>query len=140
MLSNEVNFTLDYAPKFIKEPIVWEKVASPLSRSRKTRGIHPYSSTREPTTTEPFLVISTVWDLTYIDFPICLDRVEFEYLNKEWNEASFTEKFDSPKNRMSFIVTNKKLPCNEEFIFIAKVYGVNGRFFQFKYLLHLFVC
>ena len=34
MLSNEVNFTLDYTPKFIKNPIVWEKKASPLSNAR----------------------------------------------------------------------------------------------------------
>ena len=35
MLSNEVNFTLDYTPKFIKNPIVWEKKASPLSNARQ---------------------------------------------------------------------------------------------------------
>jgi len=126
MLSNEVNFTLDYTPKFIKEPTVWEKVASPLSRARKARGIHPYTTTTEPPTTEPFLVISTVWDLTYIDFPICLDRVEFQYMNIEWDESTHTKVFDKPEGFMSFVVTNKQLPCNEEFIFIAKVFGVNG--------------
>ena len=35
MLSNEVNFTLDYTPKFIKNPIVWEKKASALSNARQ---------------------------------------------------------------------------------------------------------
>jgi len=34
MMSSEVNFTLDYTPKFIKAPIVWEKKASPLSNVR----------------------------------------------------------------------------------------------------------
>ena len=34
MLSSEVNFTLDYTPKFIKDPLVWEKKASPLSNVR----------------------------------------------------------------------------------------------------------
>ena len=33
-MSSEVNFTLDYTPKFIKQPIVWEKKASPLSNVR----------------------------------------------------------------------------------------------------------
>ena len=28
----------------------------------------------EPTTTEPFLSITVVWEITYIDYPICLDR------------------------------------------------------------------
>ena len=53
-------------------------------------------------------------------------RVDFEYLNTEWGEAPFTEVFDDPKDRMSFIISNKQLPCNDEFIFVAKAYGVNG--------------
>jgi len=126
MFSNEVNFTLDYSPKFIKEPLVWEKEASPMSRVRNPREIHPYSTTTPRPTTEPFLIVTTVWDLTYIDFPICLDRVEFQYENIQWEESSFKEVFDDPKHRMSFVVSNKQLPCDEEFIFIAKVYGVNG--------------
>ena len=85
------------------------------------------TTTTERTTTEPFLTIQTVWDLTYIDFPICLDRVEFEYLNLEWQEAQFTEVFDDPQNRMSFVVSNKQLPCNDEFVFVVKAYGVNGK-------------
>ena len=32
------------------------------------------TTTTERTTTEPFLTIQIVWDLGYIDFPICLDR------------------------------------------------------------------
>ena len=54
-------------------------------------------------------------------------RVDFEYLNLEWQEAQFTEVFDDPKDRMSFIISNKQLPCNDEFIFVAKAYGVNGK-------------
>ena len=68
-----------------------------------------------------------MWDLSYIDFPICLDKVEFEYLNLEWQEAPFTEVFDNPKGRMSFVISNKQLPCNDEFVFVAKAYGVNGK-------------
>ena len=34
MLSSEVNFTLDYTPKFIKDPLVMERKASPLSNVR----------------------------------------------------------------------------------------------------------
>ena len=45
----------------------------------------------------------------------------------EWNEAPFTEVFDDPKDRMSFIISNKQLPCNDEFVFVAKAYGVNGK-------------
>jgi len=132
MMSNEVSFTLDYTPKFIKQPIVWEKKASPLSNvrhrqlPREKRGIFRRTTTTQRTTTEPFLTIQTVWDLTYIDFPICLDRVEFEYLNLEWQEALYTEVFDDPQNRMSFVVSNKQLPCNDEFVFVVKAYGVNG--------------
>ena len=70
-----------------------------------------------------------MWDLSYIDFPICLDKVEFEYLNLEWQEAPVTEVFDNPKGRMSFVISNKQLPCNDEFVFVAKAYGVNGKDF-----------
>ena len=126
MKSKEVNFTLDYTPKFIKKPTVFEKVASPHSRARQIRAIHPYTTTTPAPTTEPFLAITILWDLSYIDFPICLDRVEFQYLNIEWDESTFTETFDNPKNRMFFVVNNKKLPCDEEFAFTAKAFGVNG--------------
>ena len=126
MKSQEVNFTLDYTPKFIKKPTVMEKVASPNSRARNIRAIHPYTSTTPAPTTEPFLAITILWDLSYIDFPICLDRVEFQYLNIQWDESSFTETFNNPKNRMFFVVNNKKLPCDEEFSFTAKAFGVNG--------------
>ena len=34
MLSSEVNFTLDYTPKFTRDPLVWERKASPLSNVR----------------------------------------------------------------------------------------------------------
>ena len=126
MKSQEVNFTLDYTPKFIKKPTVMEKVASPNSRARNIRAIHPYTTTTPAPTTEPFLAITILWDLSYIDFPICLDRVEFQYLNIQWDESSFTETFNNPKNRMFFVVNNKKLPCDEEFSFTAKAFGVNG--------------
>ena len=53
--------------------------------------------------------------------------MEFEYLNLEWQEAPFTEVFDNPKGRMSFVISNKQLPCNDEFVFVAKAYGVNGK-------------
>ena len=131
MKSKEVNFTLDYTPKFIKKPTVMEKVASANSRARNIRAIHPYTTTTPRTTTEPFLAITIIWDLSYIDFPICLDRVEFQYLNIQWDESSFTETFANPKNRMFFIVNNKKVPCDAEFSFTAKAFGVNGKVISF---------
>ena len=112
-----------------------EKVASPNSRARNIRAIHPYTTTTPAPTTEPFLAITILWDLSYIDFPICLDRVEFQYLNIQWDESSFTETFNNPKNRMFFVVNNKKLPCDEEFSFTAKAFGVNGNIIYKFFLL-----
>ena len=63
---------------------------------------------------------------SFIIIPYFLHRVEFEYLNLEWQEALYTEVFDDPQNRMSFVVSNKQLPCNDEFVFVVKAYGVNG--------------
>lgn len=126
--SKEVNFTLDYTPKFIKPPIIYEKEATKGSRVRKSRGIYPYTTTPAPTTTEPFLIITVVWELSYIDFPICLDRVEFQYLNIEWDESSYTKMFNETEHREAFVVHNKMLPCDEEFSFTVKVFGVNGQY------------
>ena len=49
-------------------------------------------------------------------------------MNLEWQEALYTEVFDDPQNRMSFVVSNKQLPCNDEFVFVVKAYGVNGNY------------
>jgi hypothetical protein len=38
------------------------------------------------------------WDLSYIDFPICLARVEFHYFNIEWEESSFTQQYSDFKD------------------------------------------
>ena len=51
-------------------------------------------------------------------------------MNIEWEEAAFEKIYDDPdvlKNRMSFVVSNKQLPCDDEMIFIAKAFGVNGK-------------
>jgi|ERR1711962_246291 len=128
--SKEVNFTLDYTPKFIVAPLVYEKVASKGSKVRNQvkRSIYPYTTTPAPTTTEPFLIITIVWELSYIDFPICLDRVEFQYLNIEWDESQYTKVFNGTKHREAFIVHNKQLPCDDEYAFTVKVFGVNGQY------------
>ena len=49
--------------------------------SRTKREIYPYTTTATTPTTEPYIVITVTWDLSYIDFPICLDRVVFQYYN-----------------------------------------------------------
>ena len=49
-------------------------------------------------------------------------------MHLEWQEALYTEVFDDPQNRMSFVVSNKQLPCNDEFVFVVKAYGVNGNY------------
>ena len=71
---------------------------------RKKRGIYPFTTTTPAPTTEPFLTITVVWEIAFIDYPICLDRfdfsfdlrsplprVEFQYLNIEWDESVFTQ-------------------------------------------------
>lgn len=147
--SKETNFTLDYTPKFVKPPIVYEKVASTYSKVRSgyynglppddtiskralstllKRSIYPYTTTPVPTTTEPFLIITVVWEMDFIDFPICVDRVEFQYLNIEWDESQYTKMYNETTGREGFIVHNKQLPCHEEFAFMVKVFGVNGKF------------
>lgn len=132
--SQEVNFTLDYTPKFIRTPLVYEKVGQPRKISdsrRERREIFPYTTTPTTTTEEPYLAITVAWDLSYVDFPICLARVEFHYLNIEWEESSFTQEYSDFKDStrtMAFVVSNKQLPCDPEFLFTARVFGVNGQY------------
>lgn len=137
--SKEVTFVLDYTPKFIVPPIVYEKVASPMSKvrrgwyaehgeERKKRGIYPFTTTTPAPTTEPFLTITVVWEIAFIDYPICLDRVEFQYLNIEWDESVFTQMYNETTGREGFVVHNKQLPCDDEFAFMVKVYGVSGKY------------
>ena len=40
------------------------------------RGIYPFTTTTPAPTTEPFLTITVVWEIAFIDYPICLDRLE----------------------------------------------------------------
>jgi len=130
MYSRPVNFTLDYTPKFSVAPLVWEKTGQPRRKtSRSRREIYPYTTTASTPTTEPYLLITVSWDLSYIDYPICLDKVVFQYYNIEWEEASFEKEYsrfkDSSRSN-AFVVTNKHLPCDPEFAFSTKVFGVNG--------------
>jgi len=128
--SEPVNFTLDYTPKFSRPPDVYEKVGQPRERtSRGKRGIYPYTTTTTTPTPEPYILITVAWDLSFIDFPICLDKVIFQYFNLEWEEASFNQPFTDFKlgRRNAFVVNNKMLPCDPEFSFQAIVYGVNGK-------------
>ena len=48
---------------------------------RDKRGIYPYTTTSTTPTTEPYIVITVSWDLSLIDFPICLAKVVFTYYN-----------------------------------------------------------
>ena len=61
------------------------QVASPMSKVRRSwyaehdiekRGIYPFTTTTPAPTTEPFLTITVVWEIAFIDYPICLDRLE----------------------------------------------------------------
>ncbi|XP_023347664.1 uncharacterized protein LOC111716439 [Eurytemora carolleeae] len=130
MYSDSVNFTLDYTPKFLRSPLIYEKFGQPRSRIvRDKRGIYPYTTTSTTPTTEPYIVITVSWDLSFIDFPICLAKVVFTYYNIEWEESSFTKEYADFKfgRTNAFAVSNKDLPCDPEFGFQTKVYGVNGK-------------
>lgn len=131
--SNSVVYTLDYTPKFIKAPAVSEKKVTQRARGspgRAKRGIYAYTTTPPPTTTEIFLSISVIWDLSFIDQPVCLDRVEFHYFNTEWEETFWDKKFQDPtsKDRLPFVITNRDFPCDPDFDFVTKVYGISGDF------------
>ena len=49
-------------------------LSSSLSSLSSLSGIYPFTTTTPAPTTEPFLTITVVWEISFIDYPICLDR------------------------------------------------------------------
>ena len=62
-----------------------------------------------------------------MDWPMCVDRVEFQYVNLANNVVKFNKTFSEPFAKlMEFDLDDKLIPCNDEFDYVTKVYGKNG--------------
>ena len=63
-----------------------------------------------------------------IDWPMCVEKVEFLYVNLANNVVKFNKEFKLPfdKKMYEFDLDDKLIPCNDNFDYVTKVYGKNG--------------
>jgi len=147
--SSAVSFRVDYAPKFINPPVVIEKrvrQSKPGSgwngrrkreEEREKRNLYrPFkwkkpttTTTTTTTTTEPPYQLWVSWRQSDIDWPTCLDYFEFDYYDNVYNESIWKKTLKGPfDKKMEFEVINIQVPCDEDFTFITRVYGMTGEF------------
>jgi len=141
MASDLVSFQVDYNPRFMKPPTVKEIKIRPPRPGRGQNAAYAPRKRREPlldevgqTPTlppdpEPDLPykISVSWRIKDIDWPSCLDHFEFDYYDIVYNESIHMEIFRPPfEPRMEFSLPSEEIPCNEDFAFIVRVFGLTG--------------
>ena len=57
-----------------------------------------------------------------MDWPMCVDRVEFQYVNLANNVVKFNKTFSEPFAKLTeFDLDDKLIPCNDEFDYVTKV-------------------
>ena len=55
---------------------------------------------------------------------MCLERIEFLYINLATNVSNFKKEFGAPFSaRSEFDLMDKVIPCNDNFDYIARVGG-----------------
>ena len=74
--------------------------------------------------------IKVVWRLNDIDYPNCLDYFVLDYYDTLYNETGFSRTFTRPFQRSKFEleVANNVVPCEQDYEFIIRAFGLNGRY------------
>ena len=53
---------------------------------------------------------------------MCLERIEFDYINLATNVSKFKKEFKPPfKDRSEFDLEDRLIPCNDNFDYITRV-------------------
>ena len=66
---------------------------------------------------------------TDIDWPSCINYIEFDYYDTVYNESVFMETLRSPlPETVELEIVNKKVPCDGDFAHFTRVYGATGDF------------
>ena len=62
------------------------------------------------------------WRQQDVDWPMCLARVEFLYINLPNNIVRFNKTFNPPFDKlMEFDLDDKLIPCSDDFDYVTKV-------------------
>ena len=57
-----------------------------------------------------------------VDWPMCLERIEFDYINLATNVSKFKKEFKAPfKKRSEFDLEDRLIPCNDNFDYVTRV-------------------
>ena len=65
--------------------------------------------------------------LTDVDWPSCINYIEFDYYDTVYNESVFMETVRSPlPDIVEIEVVNKNVPCDPDFAHFTRVYGATG--------------
>ncbi|XP_023348531.1 uncharacterized protein LOC111717249 [Eurytemora carolleeae] len=143
MASDMISFKVDYTPKFIRPPVVKERRLRQPRPSRGGQSSAAYQGRDRraplfeevgqiptpPPEPEPLVPYNVwvQWKISDIDFPACLSHFEFDYYDVVYNESIFKKTVSKPfEEKMEFELLNDKVPCNDEFAFIARVIGLTG--------------
>ena len=66
---------------------------------------------------------------TDIDWPSCINYIEFDYYDTVYNESVFMETLRSPlEETIEFQIVNQNAPCDPDFAHFTRVYGATGDF------------
>ena len=67
--------------------------------------------------------------LTDIDWPSCINYIEFDYYDTVYNESVFIETLRAPlEETINFQIVNQNAPCDPDFAHFTRVYGATGDF------------
>ena len=62
------------------------------------------------------------WRLSDVDWPMCVSRVEFLYVNTATSQVKFEKTFTDPfAKMMEFDLDDKLIPCSDNFDYVTKV-------------------
>ena len=66
---------------------------------------------------------------TDIDWPSCINYIEFDYYDTVYNESVYMETLRSPLDEIiNFQIVNQNAPCDGDFAHFTRVYGATGDF------------
>jgi len=141
-VSGEVYHKVDYTPRFMSKPSIKElKIRAPGKRGRgrrtKREAFLDFQSDyswmadeevpeEEEEVPEP-VNIRVSWRLSQIDYPTCLDYFVLDYYDITYNESTFSRTIRRPfKNVITIDINSESVPCDPEFRYILRVFGLTG--------------
>lgn len=133
--SGLVSYKLDYTPRFTSLPSVKELKIRQDSRGPKRSGRSPWGGWQadqkdeeEEEVKEP-VMLRVSWRIQQIDYPTCLDYFMLDYYDITYNESTYSKTINRPfpaSNKIDVDIHSDTVPCDPEFRYILRVFGLTG--------------